>query len=108
MVDQFQRRVRHAVASAAEVMVSELLTRLRDELGHWEQRLAAVEGATVAEREAAVDARPRVAADLAASQAAWRRGLDDVNTALPQGPAAEGSERLAPGGEAVDGAGLAA
>ena len=96
VVDQFQGRVRHAVASAAEVMVSELLTRLRDELGHWEQRLAAVVETTVAEREAAEDARPRMAAELAARQAAWRRGLDDVNTALQPSPTEQGSERLAP------------
>ena len=97
VVDQVQGRVRHAVAAAAEAMASELLTRLSDELGNLEQRLATVVEATVAEREAAEDARPRMAAELAASQTAWRRGLGDVNALLPQGPAVAAAESRAPG-----------
>lgn len=96
VVDQFQGRLRQAVAGAVEAMASELLTRLSDDLGNWEQRLATVVEATVAEREAAEDARPRMAAELAARQIAWRRGLDEVDAALEEGPTAAADEPLAP------------
>lgn len=96
VVDQVQGRVRHAVASAAEAMASDLLTHLNDELSNLEQRLATVVEATVAEREAAEDARPRMAAELTARQTAWRRGLDDVNALLQQGPTGAANESLAP------------
>ncbi len=94
VVDQLHGRVRQAVAGAADATANELLTRLGHELGHLEQRLAAVVEATVAEREAAEDAGPRMAAELTTRRVEWQRALDDVNAALQQGLTREASEPM--------------